>query len=495
MNTISFKKWAIGVSSAFLALSLSAFFIFSVFIDPKGEWRAFETDFNRHKFLGGSLWQLLQKLNKKPYTLFFGSSRAHVFSTKIMGEPVLNFSSIYRNPADIYTFLTLLNEKEIQNINSIYCVLDYDGLFYEERIRSFTNRYDLLFDELCNLNFQKVYESYQCIQKNIKRDNSNVIDDEGNVVVKSARYLGTLQALSLHNRYVSDYCLDYLRKINEFCKTRGIKITFFTYSTPENTDNSQGYIAMMSHKILTAIDGFNYFLDLPELKGRRELFTDESHLTTEGAMLVAARLKDPSRPFYITAENNPWPSKAVSTPDLFQLKQICLRDKLSDAAQINLLTSLAYNRHVNPESLVKKLLQTTKLDYAGVLLLELHIAKRPYWLKFLLNRRGSFHYQIKSPPGIIYPDDNNVLCSLVHLKDWQARNILLFLKDKIDINDSGSTGITPLCMAIQYSREYLSELLLLVGADPNRPGRNGFPPLAYAIFNQSPEMTLSLIHI
>ena len=480
------RQWFLGTLALFVCFISVVFVLVNFCVDPRGEYRWIETSWNKNKYVGGSLWQLVKKLDENPYTLFFGSSRVHVFSSKIMGEPVLNFSSLYRNPADIYAFLSSLNENELKNIKQVYVLLDLDGLFYEHRLKTFENRRDLFFDELINLNFLKLKEAYECVYNNLIDSKENIVDKDGNVLVKANTYLGSIHALNLDKKYISDYCLDYLQKIATFCKFHGVQLTFFTYTSPENVTPYRPFINIMLNQLLQKLDGFHNLLDLPSLKNRYDLFTDETHLTTQGAEIVAAYLKDPAKPYFVSKQNTPYGFHPDKVYDLSEIKQKPLH-LLSELEKLLLLETLAFERHTNPEQKAKRILETVSTRYTGAIIFELNKASRQSWLKYLLNRSGVHNYNIEFPAGVAYAGSSSILNALAEMKLHQLRPIFIYLKHQSFISDEIKTG-APLYSALLANNYNYAEVLLNNGASPNDKDKSGLTIFTYAIAEQNKDM-------
>jgi len=78
---------------------------------------------------------------------------------------------------------------------------------------------------------------------------------------------------------------------------------------------------------------------------------------------------------------------------------------------------------------------------------------------------------------------------LIHDNEWLAQ----LLKSGFPVDDQTPFGDTALCAAVVANNREAVELLLLHGADPNKPGREGQPPVALASLRRSPFVLPALL--
>lgn len=95
--------------------------------------------------------------------------------------------------------------------------------------------------------------------------------------------------------------------------------------------------------------------------------------------------------------------------------------------------------------------------------------------------------RLEVPPALPLPMVYQAV--LMSDKEWLSD----LLKSGFGVNEQTPLGDTPLCAAIKSGHGEIVEMLLLHGADPNKPGRDGQPPVALASLRRSQDVLPALL--
>ena len=270
------------------ALVISLIITVNLIIDPYGEFRLIEGDYNKLKLKAEktTALQVASKLNYSKYALVFGSSRTMLLSSEIMGEPILNFStSIYNNPGDILALLNMLTKKQLANVTDIYFLVDINGFHYTATAPEMSSKCRLLLETLRNIGPKKIEDAWNCLAANSKQYGTenfpNNIDSYGTLHKVDKPYHEKPSFFSSH--FVTQYYLESLRNISIFCKHN--KINSFYFTTPwfqPFITQQQSKINAILAKITTASGSLLNFQLNTKLTGNASLFSDPSHLNKKG---------------------------------------------------------------------------------------------------------------------------------------------------------------------------------------------------------------------
>ncbi|MBI9112679.1 hypothetical protein [Maridesulfovibrio ferrireducens] len=457
---MSERKWTIRTLSILTALVIGLIVTVNFIIDPYGEFRLIEGDYNKLKLKAEktTALQVSSKLYDGKYALVFGSSRTMLLSSEIMGEPVLNFStSLYNNPGDILALLEMLNKKQLANITHIYFLVDINGFHYTSAAPEMLNKGTLLLETLKNLGPKKIEEAWNCLtannQKLSESNYPNYIDSYGTLHKQETPYKTRQPHFSSH--VVTPYFLNSLKKINSFSANHAIETTFFT------TPWQQPFISSLQTKVTSILNnaaiacgGLLNFQLHPEFIGKTSLFYDPSHLNTSGLKLFVKLLRS-SQTEKVSIENsnkiNPANYKTITSADLLDIINNWNKDLDTDSfiqaiceTHRNDLIILLYEN-------IEKLGQT-KLLFTGKSILY----AKPERIKPILEKNGMIHHQYFKE---------------ISLQDAIMSGNINMIKSAIllgaDVNSINTYGASPLFVAAVFSpNSEIIKILLKTGADP-----------------------------
>ncbi len=270
------------------ALIISLIITVNLIIDPYGEFRLIEGDYNKLKLKAEktTALQVASKLNDGKYALVFGSSRTMLLSSEIMGEPILNFStSIYNNPGDILALLKMLSHKQLANVTNIYFLVDINGFHYTKAATEMSSKSRLFLETLRNIGPEKIEDAWNCLVANNKQygaDNfPNNIDSYGTLHKIDKPYHEKSPFFSSH--FVTPYYLKSLKAVSTFCADHAIKSTFFTapWQQPFIRPLQIKADAILSQAAKACGNLLNFQLQ-QDFTGNTSFFNDPSHLNVHG---------------------------------------------------------------------------------------------------------------------------------------------------------------------------------------------------------------------
>ncbi|WP_319777804.1 ankyrin repeat domain-containing protein [Maridesulfovibrio sp.] len=439
--------------STLAALIIALILTVNIIIDPYGEFRLIEGNYNKLKFknLKSSALKVASKLYDGQYTLVFGSSRTMLVSEEILGEPVLNFStSIYVNPGDILALLKTLDEKQIKNIKQIYYLIDINSFHYESSAPELASKAALFMESFRNIGPDKIEDAWKCVKNNVgpEPEHPNFIDEFGVLHKKDESYKDNVVVFNSH--FVSQYYLDKLAEINSFCIKNRVKITYFTVPWCQNLNTGQQ--AKLNAILNSAISSCSSYYDLfgnTDFTGHKNLFSDPTHLTSTGLKkLFNKRYWTQDKIKYARATPTTHPNfKEMKKDDFFtyitkhpQLVDTGFIDEIHKLGRDDLVLYL-YDKGIAVEAMVGK---SFFLDKPSVLKMILSSGRN--FNKNMQANNVNLHYAIMS--GITDGVKNAILLGA-------------------DVNNQ-IAGTTPLIVALKSTKgtEMLS-LLLKSGADIN----------------------------
>jgi len=272
----------------------SLIYIFvNLFIDPYYEIVQDRSAYNRkHSESIYSTNMLLDKLNKGKYNLVFGTSRSHkIGSATFSGKKILNFHALYGNTESILNLLKSLDKKQIENIESIYMLIDFHTFNEKSRHDDILySNFSNYFYSVINLDYYKFYISVVYMIKNLfEYPFKHYINDFGVLLNDSYSYKYRLPESVKYMAFDEKY-LDKLRQIVDFTENNGKTIIFFT-----PTITQKRYIEMQKYKDLIcdtrkavlSITNKVYDLTLVDsVSGDTKYFSDPDHLSSDGVSIV-----------------------------------------------------------------------------------------------------------------------------------------------------------------------------------------------------------------
>ncbi len=455
------RNWTIRTLSTLAILVIGLIVAVNFVIDPYGEFRLIEGDYNKFKLKAEktTALQVASKLYDGKYALVFGSSRTMLLSSDMMKEPILNFStSIYNNPGDILALLKMLDEKQLSNITHIYSLVDINGFHYTKTAEEMTNKVTLLLETIRNLGPNKFEDAWDCIAVNTKQYNSTDypknIDSYGSLHKKDTPYNAKEPFFSSH--FVTPYFLKSLNELSSFCSTKKIKTTFFT--TPWQQPFSSEPQAKISTILNQASQACGILLNFqlhPDFTGNTSLFSDPSHLNTLGLKSFIKKLKSSKDNYISTGKTYSLTTQdynLISQKELIQIlnkgthnsNAMSFIQTICETGRKDLITCLYRN--------IEKLNQSKAL-YTG----NSFIFAKPDRLKPLLEE------------GILldqeYLEESALQDAVMSGNKEMIRNAILF---GAKINLPNLFGAPPLLTAAMFSPDVtLIKMLLDNGANPN----------------------------
>lgn len=436
------RTWAISTVAAIAALMFTLIFTVNILIDPYGEFRIFEGNFNELKIKAKktTALQVAKQLNEHKFALVFGSSRTMLLSSEFMGKSLLNFStSIYNNPGNVLSFLNMLSNRQIKNITHIYFLIDVNGFNYTARDPEMSSSSALRMESLRNIGPQKLKDAWKCINANLGQKSEtkrpNHIDSKGILHKVDKEYKQSHYVFN--SNYVSNFYLDSLAKIAEFSKGHKITTTFFT--VPWVNPHAKIFTKKLEpifQKIANVCDKLYRFDVEKKYINKYGLFSDHSHLNNKGMLSLATQLKNQTGPYQTKSD--------TFEAENFNWKKI-RRDEFIQVAKEKLTTS-GYT------TLINELEQAGRLDLSPVLY------------------ENSERYSINK---------NSYISDLFHLSKSDTLkklldNDLYFFTDPVTINKS-------LHSAVLSGNAQMVKNALLLGADVDNPDQYGDTPLFTAI--------------
>lgn len=453
------RKWTILTLSMLAALVVSLIVIVNFIIDPYGEFRLIEGNYNKLKLKAEktTALQVASKLNDGKYALVFGSSRTMLLSSEIMGEPILNFStSIYNNPGDILALLKMLTKKQLANITNIYFLVDINGFHYTATAPEMSSRSRLFLETLRNIGPKKIEDAWDCLVANSKQYGTenfpNNIDSYGTLHKVEKPFHAKDPFFSSH--FVTPYYLKSLRNISIFGKQNKIKTLYFT--TPwfqPFVQEQQNKINSILDKAALASGGLLNFQLRTNLTGNSTLFYDPSHLNKKGLINFIKILNLAASP---------------SIPDSFSIlqanvdyKNITFKDLKKEIYEKN---SPQINSFFFPTLLQagrKDLFlnfydnaQSFHITKKGIIT-DAFVLAQPEQLKILLENGRDLSQYINF----------GLFKAIMSGNLGMVKNAILL---GADINNIGPQDVTPLQRAIMFSPDInIIKLLLDSGASPN----------------------------
>jgi len=308
---LTFKIWAKTVVILFFVLLVGTNFLVSVVIDPYDDLNLFKEDFNKKKFrfsYNTTPFKLFNKLKKNRYDLVFGTSRTGRFNSSMVRGYMLNFSALYANPADVYNVIVQLSEQQKKNIGTIYYLVDTHvfkdktSLYEKLNLNSKLDYYKQVF---FGLDMKKIESAISCVKKNFSGSNQYV-DEYGASIFENDPVFNPATVIE-HYRIPSftKDSIDYLKKIDIFCKTNNIKIKYFTpvyniwYLRIANMD----LYKKQFKAFLSAIDGIYDFHLVDDISYDYKNFSDSDHFNTDTSRKVMLSLQNEENVTFVTKEN------------------------------------------------------------------------------------------------------------------------------------------------------------------------------------------------
>jgi hypothetical protein len=230
-------------------------------------------------------------LSEASYTLVFGTSRSHLLSDDILGEPVLNLFPLYGSPVSVDHFLRGLDQRQLGNIRRVIYLLDVHTFskagpfvmdYYSEPLANLKYRV---------LNFPMyVSRSLERLRKNRKRDMAGYVHWRGFLVPgRVVRWDGS--SISVNAQDFDPSIIGRLGEIKQFLDERNIAVEFVTPTVTAAHLRALdiGKLVALRRAILAEIGTYAELTYMPGISSSKELFSDDSHLNTEGVRELFSR--------------------------------------------------------------------------------------------------------------------------------------------------------------------------------------------------------------
>ncbi|WP_031482580.1 ankyrin repeat domain-containing protein [Maridesulfovibrio frigidus] len=473
------RNWTIRTLSTLAVLVIGLIVAVNFVVDPYGEFRLIESDYNRLKLKAEKTTALhvASKLYEGKHALVFGSSRTMLLSSEIMGQPVLNFStSIYNNPGNVLALLKLLDKKQLANITHVYFLIDINSFHYTKPANEMTGKNALLLETIQNIGPEKITNAWDCLLKNNGPHNNTIsikyIDEFGSLHKKDSPYNDKQVIFSSHT--VTKYYLESIANLVNFLENKNISTTYFLIPWLKPFSPQQQRMLEPILRKITQIckKVYNYHLNTI-LTGNTSFFSDPSHLSAKGLKKFIPILLSNGKPM----ESNKAPIEDqvlnYQTITLNQLRKIYAEQSLPDAFCKNLLDS------GNTSALFAILELEEFVNLRRALILNTFLDGKHERLKPLLENGYPFNTDEKLMREALQH-------SIMSGNSESVKNALLLGADP---NGQVQMGDSPLLIAARFSPDLnVINCLLDMGADPNYINKDS---TSFMHFNES-VFTLSL---
>ena len=222
-----------------VSIYATLFILAKIIIDPYNEFNLLKLPINKIKYSISTKvtpYLLSNKLLQDKYNLVFGTSRSSLIDSALLNTNTLNLSSgVYGNPTDIYHFLSNLSKQKLDNINTIYYLVDYHVFntkqsYYENF--SYPNTLFLrIISSLKTFHVNDIESAYLTVKYNLKNYKNYKISEYGNII-HDKLYLPTKKKNFVNFVYTepltfSTKSFHDLKRLNEFCMKHQIPIIYF----------------------------------------------------------------------------------------------------------------------------------------------------------------------------------------------------------------------------------------------------------------------------
>lgn len=451
------RNWTIKTVSALAAIVLTLIITVNFVIDPYGEFRFFEGNYNKLKLKAEKTTALnvASKLENAKYALVFGSSRTMLIDKDILGKPVLNFStSIYNNPGDILALLKMFNEQQLKNISEIYYLIDINSFHYSAAAPEMADKGSLLLETVRNVGPEKIEDAWKCLKANLEgyseTDYPNNVDKFGSLHKMDRGFKEEIPFFDSH--FLTPYYLNSLSEIASFCKKNTLKIKFFTLPWQRAfPGNQQKKIEAYIPRILPACQEYcNFQLNTP-LTGNKEYFADPSHLNKRGLRTFFSQ--NWGRPLFTDKK---FSTDRINFATMPVNKFIQYVQKSSDAVALTQLSDHLID--AGRQDLILALLNTSTATTTPKTL----IANA-----FLFGNQKLTKVAITHTPNLIKRSDIIDLALYQAIASGKTENVKNAILLGANVNSVDTYGRTPLICAALYSPSTdIISSLIETGADP-----------------------------
>jgi len=293
---ISYKGYIKSVLIISVSIYAILFVLVKIIVDPYNEFNLFELEINKTTYTVSrkiTPYLLSDKLIEHKYNLVFGTSRSALVDNEILGAETLNLSpGVYGNPTDVYHFLSTLSEQKLNNINTIYYLVDYHVFntkksYYEDF--SYPNTLFLrLINSLKTFHINDIESAYTTVKYNLQNYTGYKIGENGNDIFskeflpsKKENFLTFVhtEPLTFSSKSFQD-----LKRLNEFCIEHKIPITYFNfpiYSKYLKTFDMNEIEKQMGH-VLESVKEVYELRYTPSISNDFTMFSSVNHVNYTG---------------------------------------------------------------------------------------------------------------------------------------------------------------------------------------------------------------------
>jgi len=284
----------------------------TIVIDPYGELNFVKTKFNNKKFASNYTtgpFLLSEKLKTDKYSLIFGTSRTQLVNSSMIHGDLLNYStSLYANPSDVYNVLRQFNEIQLRNINTIYYLVDTHvftdkkSLYEKLNLHSNIDFYRQVFS---GLNMKKIHYAISCVRRNLGRYDNYLNEFGENIYLRHKIFNPKSKIDHFRIPSFTKSSIEYLQKIDSFCKKENIKIKYFTpvYNIWYLKKVDLELYRLQFKAFLTVIDKIYDFHLIDDISYDYNNFTGTDHYNTITTAKVMSILESNESSIIINEEN------------------------------------------------------------------------------------------------------------------------------------------------------------------------------------------------
>ncbi|NOQ32014.1 MAG: hypothetical protein GQ570_12920 [Helicobacteraceae bacterium] len=294
---------------ATIILSTIGSVLLYVIVNPKNENSIFNHTFTEQSsFITSKILYEQLKINK--YTLIFGTSRSAKITTEAFGSNVLNFSnSIYGNPNDVLYLLNSLDDKQWNNIDNIYYLVD-NHTFNHRLHYDLNYKSSVIFEQIKNFNMKNLLLSLKLLYFKIldKKPQHGVnFDGSGyNYNEPKARKIDFDKIKYINELRFNTSEFKVLKSIKNKVVNKGLNIIFYTATMNTYYLKSIDKSDFLEHRKLL-VENCGEIIDLSyidNISNKLYNFTDPTHLTSIKTKYILDNFLKNSNSQYIVNMNN-----------------------------------------------------------------------------------------------------------------------------------------------------------------------------------------------
>jgi hypothetical protein len=181
------------------------------------------------------------QLQSGPHSLIFGSSQMQKLSSRKLKKNILNVYNLHGSPSLILNFLSQLDEGRVNNVEHIYFNISVFSLLWKDEKSKINYKSNSYFDKLryiLPLSNAGMFATFRDLVNNIFDNNIYYyIDDDGSLLVNAKDKGNIFSNMEVEKGSIEaiekSSVIEAILKLNEFCLTNNIPITYFTPTLSE----------------------------------------------------------------------------------------------------------------------------------------------------------------------------------------------------------------------------------------------------------------------